>query len=149
MNNKKGFTLIEATIAVSLISVLCLALFTIYSNSLAYKKEIEKAYEDTKVANLAIKQIMDFIERNDGVISVNSVKPTAINIEGTNSNIALISGYLFIHTDGKDIQENSALKVNNLSLKLIRNENNLPSIRIQVTVGNTNLITTQRITLKE
>ena len=126
-NKKKGFTLIEVIIAISIISIISLALFRVINSAIKNNSKNEIDIHSLNVAQSEMEQLRSSIKENHNLeISINdSEKVLIINGENTVKYKKEIK-----RNDNKTI-------VYDINLNIIREEkNNLPLYTVKIVVAN-------------
>lgn len=148
MNKKRGFTLIELIVTISILSILLVILLDIYGGLISFQVNTNESYRGMKNVNTATRSILEFLDENEGAILESDISTNGITIDSDTTYIKHSSNMLYIKTPG--IIENIDVKVPITGVKFTVYQNGAGSklLKIKVTNGDIELITVHPLVLK-
>lgn len=126
-NKKKGFTLIEVIIAISIISIISLALFRVINSAIKNNSKNEIDIHSLNVAQSEMEQLRSNIKENHNVeISIND-----------NDKILIINGENTVKYKKEIRRNDNKTIIYDINLNIIREEKNkLPLYTVKIDVSN-------------
>lgn len=126
-NKKKGFTLIEVIIAISIISIISLALFRVINSAIKNNSKNEMDIHSLNVAQSEMEQLRSNIKENHNVeISIND-----------NEKILIINGENTVKYKKEIRRNDNKTIIYDINLNIIREEKNkLPLYTVKIDVSN-------------
>lgn len=147
---KSAYTLAEVVISISITTIILLATFKILDNILEYNKMTIKRTNDLNSCSLAITNIISFLELNDGLYTKDDITDTGIissqGLKYIKYNFS--NKCLYINENGNSLESNTPILLDSVNFKIYTSDYGKTILRINVIVGDTNLITSYPITLR-
>lgn len=150
LKRKSAFTLIEVLVATSLILFLLTVTVSIIKTSTVSSKNITNDATDLSNANLAMKEILTFLEENDGLYTLSDVTTNKIIARANTRYVYFDSStsMLYVNRTGSTTDYNTPIPLSLVKFECKLNSYNKYIIIVTVKSGNVSLNTAYLITLR-
>lgn len=150
ITKKKGFTLIEVTISITLMCFLLLSTMNVINNIYINNTELSNSTTNLANTSLALKEIVAFLDDNDGLMSSSDITENTIKARGNTRYVdySTTSKALFVNKDGSTVSSNTAIPLDNVSFSTYTTIYGHTVLIVKIKTGNTTTTTAYPINLR-